>query len=95
MISEDEFLAAWKAWDASPGIPETAGQFEDACQEFAHITKRGATLLRSDLMKLRRSGFSHEEALAKIMKEPPFSRTPPPVVNYNGIRRVTDTEPLP
>lgn len=59
VVSDEQLLRTWKAWDAKPESTDRSSAFEDACQTWASSPNR----LRALLAAARRGELSYEAAL--------------------------------
>lgn len=78
MTTDEDFLAAWRAWDARPGDPRTAGPFEQACAEKSSEFHLRRSDLRDLLASWRRAGFSRPLALTALRAGVEAISTPVP-----------------
>jgi hypothetical protein len=65
-VSDEQFLAAWRAWDAHPGRVAEGAAFEEACQAKASELRLSTSTLRDLLAAFRRAGYARPVCLAAL-----------------------------
>lgn len=62
----DTFLATWRDWDAHPSNQLASTRMEDSCHQLARTLNTPVTVLRDELGRLRRQGFSRRAVLEAV-----------------------------
>jgi hypothetical protein len=67
--ARERLLAAWAAWDATPGASGSAIEMVDACNAVAAQLGISAVVFRDALSRARRDGLDRTEALDRTVRD--------------------------